>query len=139
MKEILAAGGIVIHENFLLVIKRNGFFDLPKGHLEKNETIEDCAIREVEEECGINGLYILGSPQITFHQYELGGEIISKKTYWYPMQIKRMQKPKPKPQLEEGIEEAMWINIRELDIVMKHTHDNLIPIFEAVLNNHNLY
>ena len=50
----IAGGGVVFDKKKnVLLIFRNGKWDLPKGHLDKNEHIEDCAIREVEEECGI--------------------------------------------------------------------------------------
>ena len=52
--KIIAAGGLVTNENNeLLMIFRRGKWDLPKGKLDKGETIEECAIREVEEETGI--------------------------------------------------------------------------------------
>lgn len=136
MKEVIAAGGIVINDNFLLIIKRNGIFDLPKGHLERNETIEECAIREVQEECGISGLSVIGKPQVTFHQYELKGKTISKKTYWFPMKVEERQIPIP--QTEENIEEAIWIEIKELDKIMKNTHKNLLPIFKNILVYHSV-
>src|SRR5665648_657317 len=54
--EIPAAGGLVRNENGLfLFIRRLGVWDLPKGKIEKNETPELAAVREVEEECGLSG------------------------------------------------------------------------------------
>ena len=56
---IYAAGGIVYNNSQqILMIFRNNFWDLPKGKLELNEKIEDCAIREVEEETGVKELII---------------------------------------------------------------------------------
>ena len=56
---IEAAGGLVYNaKDQLLMIFRNGKWDLPKGKLEVGENIEQCAMREVEEECGISGLTI---------------------------------------------------------------------------------
>lgn len=40
----------------ILFIKRNGRWDLPKGKAEKRETIEETAIREVEEETMVENL-----------------------------------------------------------------------------------
>ena len=55
-KHIIAAGGVVFrieHEVVsILLIFRNGVWDLPKGKLEKGESIEMCASREVSEETG---------------------------------------------------------------------------------------
>ena len=54
---VQAGGGIVVHENGkMLFIFRKGKWDLPKGKVDKGETIEAAAIREVEEETGVQNL-----------------------------------------------------------------------------------
>ena len=79
---IEAAGGVVYNnDNKYLMIFRNGKWDLPKGQLDQNESIKECAIREVEEECGISGLNILNALQDTYHTYEIKGRKILKRTY----------------------------------------------------------
>ena len=51
---IEAAGGVVVNDcGQWLMIRRNGRWDLPKGHLECGERIEECAAREIEEETGV--------------------------------------------------------------------------------------
>ena len=56
-KQILAAGGLVTNaQGEILWIFRRGFWDLPKGKLDDGETIQSCAIREVEEETGIQNI-----------------------------------------------------------------------------------
>ena len=51
---ITAGGGLVRNsQGELLVIFRRGKWDLPKGKAEKGETLEQTAVREVEEECGL--------------------------------------------------------------------------------------
>src|SRR5258708_7603501 len=51
---VQACGGLVHNENAeLLFMLRRGKWDLPKGHLDKGETMEQCALREVEEETGL--------------------------------------------------------------------------------------
>src|SRR5260221_13510882 len=47
---VKAAGGLVQNENNqIMMIFRRGKWDLPKGKLDKEETLEQCAVREVEE------------------------------------------------------------------------------------------
>ena len=61
-----AGGGLVFNKNNeVLFIFRNGKWDLPKGGIEKGEEIEYTALREVEEETGVNKLVITDKLQKT--------------------------------------------------------------------------
>ena len=66
---VKAAGGVVQQNNRILIIKRSGTPDLPKGHQEPGESIEQCAIREVEEECGLQNVKITSHLTDTLHIY----------------------------------------------------------------------
>ena len=67
---IQAAGGLVLNEkNKLLMIFRRGKWDLPKGKLDKGETLEDCAVREVEEETGLQSIKLISPLIITYQTY----------------------------------------------------------------------
>ncbi len=53
--EVGAAGGLVRHASGrYLFIEKKGKLDLPKGHMEQGEGADECALREVSEECGIS-------------------------------------------------------------------------------------
>lgn len=107
-KLIEAAGGLVSNaDGDWLFIHRNGMWDLPKGKLETDESIEECAVREVAEECGIELPTIIKPLTPTFHTYELKGQRILKKTYWYLM--KSEDRSDLVPQTEEGISEVKWV------------------------------
>ncbi|MBU3677752.1 MAG: NUDIX domain-containing protein, partial [Chitinophagaceae bacterium] len=103
----MAGGGVVLNEfQELLMIKRNGVWDLPKGKWELGETIEDCALREVQEETGIENLVLENKCLVTYHMYVEQAQWILKENHWFSM---RASKQTLTPQLEEGIEEAVWV------------------------------
>lgn len=107
LKCIYAAGGIVCYKNQYLYIHRKGHWDLPKGKIEPGEKITEAALREVEEECGIQHLNIVKEIGSSFHIYKENKVLILKETYWMEM---RYTGPEPQlnPQLEEGITEVRF-------------------------------
>jgi len=54
---VLGAGGVLFNPQgqVLLIRDRQGFWCFPKGHLDPGESLEQAALREVEEETGIKG------------------------------------------------------------------------------------
>ncbi|WP_313101765.1 NUDIX hydrolase [Epilithonimonas sp.] len=125
-KNIEAAGGVVINpENKILFIHRLGKWDLPKGKIEKGESREVAAVREVEEECGIFNLELKDFINSTYHIYtERDGKKILKTTYWFEMFYAGNEKPKP--QIEEGINEVGWKNDVEIESqIMPSTFQNI--------------
>ena len=114
---IEAAGGLVLNsKGELLMIYRNGHWDLTKGKMEKGETPDQTAVREVEEECGIKQLKIVEPLISTYHIFSQNRNNCIKRTYWFEMTSK--DTATPKAQEEEGIEEAKWMPAGELKKVM---------------------
>lgn len=131
-KWIVAAGGVVCNEkNQVLIIKRLGKWDLPKGKLEKGETVALCAKREVEEECNVTGLKIINELQSTFHTYEHKDKQVLKRTYWYEMTCGANQELIP--QTEEGIEEIIWIDKSQLKQYMAESYNSLKFLIDSYL------
>lgn len=128
---VKAAGGVVFNQDNVLFIKRLGTYDLPKGHLENGETIEQCALREVEEECGLHQLCILSSLPNTWHIYYRNDSWYLKKTYWYKMTCPPGQPLIP--QTEEDIESAFWLPLQQLPAVIGMTYPSLRPVLESLL------
>ncbi len=125
---IEAAGGFVLNENKeLLCIHRLGKWDLPKGKLEENEQIDECAIREVEEECGIQNLKITSPVFHTYHTYVLRGKSILKRTHWFKMTTKTQELT---PQTEEDITEVIWADEKQLMDVLDNTYPNIKLVLE---------
>lgn len=129
-KFIEAAGGVVYNpQDEMLFIHRFGKWDLPKGKREKGEGIEECAVREVEEECNVEGLTVEKQLPSTYHCYPYKGKWALKITYWFDMNTK--YKGELIPQTEEGIEKVEWRNPEKLKKVYKNTYKSIIE----VLNN----
>ena len=121
---IKAAGGLVYNqEDKLLMIFRNGKWDLPKGKLEQGESIENCAIREVEEECGISNLQITEKLIDTYHIYKYKGKKILKRTFWFKM--KSNFDGNLIPQTEEGIMKVVWIERHQIQEKLKNSYANI--------------
>ncbi len=129
---IIAAGGIVINPNKeILWIYRRGFWDLPKGKLDPNETIEACAIREVMEETGMQDLVLGELVLTTKHQYHdpyLNTDV-EKTTYWYKMGTGTLQEGVP--QTEEDIEAIAWVKIEDLAPYLDKTYDTIKEVIAA--------
>ncbi len=132
-KFIQAAGGIVTNSNDeLLLIKRLGFYDLPKGKVEKNEIIIDCAAREVSEECGID-LKDLSNIKLfdsTFHIYPYKNQYALKETSWFKMIFTNDYDLKP--QIEEDITEVFWVKKNDIKSYFENMYPALIELLEKL-------
>ena len=134
-RKIIAAGGLVTNEqNELLMIFRRGKWDLPKGKLDKGESIERCAVREVEEETGITDIILGALINITYHDYfdTWSKEDVTKETHWYAMSIKGNQTLIP--QTEEDITDIQWINDTALSKCLSNSYPTIIDIIDKWKN-----
>lgn len=133
-KIVEAAGGIVKNEkNEILMIHRLGFWDLPKGKIEKGESREEAAVREVQEETGIQNIDLQALIHTTYHTYESKkGKKILKVSYWYKMETTDTQLI---PQAEEGIEEAIFVELNSFLSKPKKIYGNILDILEKYQKN----
>ena len=133
-KYVKAAGGVVLHsDGRVLIIKRLGKWDLPKGKAEKGESLQDTAIREVIEECGLSKTpEITGKLTHTFHTYHQDGRYILKHTTWYAMVYDGNEQLQP--QYDEGITEVVWFHQNDLNVVMQNTYQTIIQVLSLIKN-----
>ena len=125
---IHAAGGLVKNtKNEYLLIFRRGKWDLPKGKLDKNESFEQAALREVEEECGISPLSIVKPLISTYHTYDYKNGIALKKTSWFEMYYEG--NGDLKPQREEDIEEAVWVSATDIGKYLSKSYPAVRDVF----------
>lgn len=133
LEPIAAAGGVVYRRQNnhieVLVIFRRGVWDLPKGKLEADESIPQCARREVAEEVGLDELpTIITDLPDTYHEYFQNGTRFGKTTHWFAMQLQQPVEAFT-PQVEEDIQKVRWMPLSE---ALEHVgYDNLIEVLDA--------
>ncbi len=131
-KLVLAAGGVVENSfGQVLMIFRNGKWDLPKGKLEEGESALEGALREVKEETGLKQLAHISSIGSTYHTYHQKGKSYFKETIWYLMSTNDKN---VKPQLEEGITQVQWFDKHELPGIFGDTYHNIELLIKRYLS-----
>jgi 8-oxo-dGTP pyrophosphatase MutT (NUDIX family) len=128
-QNIEAAGGVIKNKKgHLLVIYRRGKWDLPKGKLETGESFEEAALREIEEECGIQDLTIVCRLLSTYHSYLLHDKPVLKKTMWF--EVMYNGNDELVPQKQEEITDIRWIIPYEVSVVMKDTYGSIQDVLK---------
>ncbi|GIW24026.1 NUDIX hydrolase [Meiothermus sp.] len=81
---VLGAGGVLFDPEgkVLLIRDRQGYWCFPKGHLDEGERLEQAALREVEEETGIQGR-VKQALSVTRYQNNKG---IPREIHWFLME-----------------------------------------------------
>lgn len=127
---VLAAGGLVVDEQGrLLAIRRLGKWDLPKGKVERGEAVELGAVREVQEECGLQEVELVRPLMSTWHTYERKGRQHLKRTDWFLMRGSAAEVLTA--QVEEDIEEVRWLDAEGLRRMEADTYPSLLPVLAA--------
>lgn len=125
-----AAGGIVRSTQQpvrYLFIKRWEKWDLPKGKLEKGESPEVGAKREIHEECNMHNLQLILDLPCTYHAYFMYKKYILKKTHWFLFEGSSDQQLIP--QRDEDITEVKWFTKDEFSIIKANTYTSLLDLF----------
>ena len=127
-REVDAAGGLVSNRRGdYLLIQRSGLWDLPKGHREADEDIRETALREVQEETGVDQLELRDLICVTDHCYLRGGVWHLKHTWWYDMLY--TDPVNLTPQREEDITKAVWVAKSSLPPYLTETFPSIQEVF----------
>ncbi|MCQ2168480.1 MAG: NUDIX domain-containing protein [Bacteroidales bacterium] len=127
-KEVDAAGGLVCNKRGdFLMINRNDVWDLPKGHREEGEEISVTALREVQEETGVDELELGSLICVTDHCYFRDNVWHLKHTYWYNMIY--TNPVDLTAQKEEDITKAAWVAKSSLPPFLKNTYPSIMEVF----------
>ena len=125
-----AAGGVVRNEqDEVVMINRNGRWDLPKGHREAGESFPVCAAREAEEETGAKVDSVGRLLCTTLHCYNLYGRWELKHTAWYEMHATTVELT---PQSEEGIAKAEWVALDDVTELIKDSFPTIKSVFASL-------
>nr|WP_299388395.1 NUDIX domain-containing protein [Allomuricauda sp.] len=126
---VVAGGGFVTNpKGKVLFIFRNGKWDLPKGKVDKGESIEKAAIREVEEETGVKGLQIEKFMRTTYHVFKRNGEYRLKQVHWFSMYTEYTGKLVG--QEAEGILKVKWKGPKKIRKALENSYHNIKILFE---------
>jgi ADP-ribose pyrophosphatase YjhB (NUDIX family) len=121
---VIAGGGKVYNEKGkVLFIFRNDKWDLPKGRIENNETIEEGAIREVEEETGVKDLTITKPLEITYHIFKRNSRYKIKITHWFEMHT--CYNGELRPEATEGITKVKWLGKKKQAKALNNSYANI--------------
>lgn len=127
MIEAVSCGGVVIHKGKILLLYKNfknryeGWV-LPKGTVELGEEYEQTALREVEEEAGVEAHIIkyIGKSQYSFM---VAHNQVQKDVNWYLMKADNYYS---KPQKEEYFIDSGYYKYHEAIHLLKFTNEKHI-------------
>lgn len=128
LKPVVAGGGLVKNkaEESLFIYRKNRW-DIPKGKAEKGEDIKETAMREVEEETGVQNLEIIKPLPTTYHIFKRKGKYRLKITYWFEM--KTEYEGPLTPETNEDITQAVWKNKKEAQKALQNSYGNIKLLF----------
>ncbi|MBO9563343.1 MAG: NUDIX domain-containing protein [Niastella sp.] len=126
---VQAGGGLVLNDKgAVLMMQRRNKWDLPKGKLDPGETLEACAVREVQEETGLTNVILEKPLLVTYHTYDESGKHILKESHWYLMKAPGQQALIP--QSEEQITQLKWVSAAEVKQYMNNTFPSIIDVLK---------
>jgi len=121
---VQAGGGLVRNQSGkMLFIFRKGKWDLPKGKIDKCETLEKGAKREVKEETGVKKLQLNGLAGVTYHIFKRNDKYQLKETHWFHMTT--AYTGKLKPELQEYITKAKWKGPKKTAKALENSYGNI--------------
>lgn len=127
---VVAAGGVVTNKKGkVLFIYRKDKWDLPKGIIKKNENLEACAVREVQEETGVQNLVIENFLRTTYHIFKQNGKLKLKEVHWYAMTTD--YEGELVGEVGEGIEKVRWKGPRKIREALENSYLNIRALFQA--------
>ncbi len=128
MKRKVAAGGIVIRsidnrkQAILVQHNRHKGWGFPKGHIDKGESPEEAALREVEEETGVLGTIVANLPTTRYRFTNTKGTEIDKTVYWFLMRYQGIGHQTH----SHEVADVRWVSLSEISGVLAFDNDRML-------------
>jgi len=121
MKKEKSAGAVIINKNNeILIIKHNqGHWSFPKGHIEKNETEKETALRKIKEETGLEVNLIENIKEIS--TYNPKKEIIKDVVFFLALSNDTKIKLQP-----SEVSDYKWLKYQECLNALTYEVDKII-------------
>ena len=124
-----SAGGVVYRPDgagsySIAVVQRarHNDWSLPKGHIEKGESLEQTAIREVQEETGFDARVVSPIEEVVYFYRRPGGGLVRKSVYHYLMEITGGEPGGPNWEVSE----VRMVPINEAYTLLSYENDHRI-------------
>jgi len=123
VKPVEAAGGVVLHEGRVLLVHRPRYDDwtLPKGKLDRGESFEDAALREVWEETGLRCTLGRELPGTEYRDRKDRPKVVR---YW-------LMEPDDEPgsfEPNDEVDEVRWVALEEAAELLTYDRDRAVLV-----------
>lgn len=114
--QMAAAGGLVLCGGHVLLIRKHGMWDIPKGKVKRQEPHERCARREISEETGLRRKrlkvrqFLCQTSYISYYS----GKPFNKTVTWFLLDYRGEITDPLDPDLSEDIDFCEWIPVDDL-------------------------
>ena len=114
--QMAAAGGLVLCRGQVLLIRKHGLWDIPKGKIKANEPAERCALREISEETGLSRQRLTIRHPLCKTSYisYYSGQPFNKTVNWFLLDYSGQLTDPLRPDLAEDIDLCQWADVDQL-------------------------
>ena len=114
--QMAAAGGLVLCGGHVLLIRKHGLWDIPKGKVKNKEKPERCARREIAEETGLKRKRLRIRQPLCRTSYisYYSGKPFNKTVDWFLLDYDGSLTDPLEPDLSEDIDLCAWVPIEDL-------------------------